>query len=219
LILVSATLGVTMTVAESGGGGCGSTRDGVSHEAPGLAQQASTATGTTRESGLRGVERRLAEWDHDGDAGTADAEVPHSLYDGDDREIRDYGHAASATDRRAVTALVDRYYGAAAAGDGVTACSLIDASLASALVESNGQLPRASQSAGQACAAYMSKTFEHLLGRSAADLAAVEVVGVRVKGSEGLALLRLRTSQVRDIPVSRRGGAWKIEAFFDSGLG
>jgi hypothetical protein len=160
----------------------------------------------------------LAKWDHDGDFGPADGEVPNSLFDGDDREVRYFGHPASEQDRRSITALIDHYYAAAAAGDGGVACSMIDASLVDALVAQPGRVSATPSSADRSCATAMSRLFAHVPGRSAADMATTKVIGVRVRGSEGLALLHLRDSATRDMPVAREGGAWRVEAFFDNGL-
>jgi hypothetical protein len=219
LSLAMRTLVVAMIPLMLCGVGCG----GVARESPNTGQRASP----TSPAGSRAVDgsaprvtsrRLLRKWDHDGDAGPADEDVPNSPYDGDDNEIRYYGRAANAPEAQAVIALIDRYYKAAAQDDGAVACSLLDASLTRSLVEEQAQVSDQARSSGKTCATLMSEMFKHVPRRSAADFAAVEVTGVRVQGDEGLALLRLQTSEVRDIPVSREGGAWKVEAFLDSGL-
>jgi hypothetical protein len=132
-----------------------------------------------------------------------------SLYDRDDGEDRFYGRAASAADTRTVKTLLVRYYAAVAADDGATACRLIDPTLATAFGEERGRAAGGSHSYIASCAPIMSKLLKHIVGRSAAELAAVKVIEVRVKGTRGLGLLRLPTSEVRYIPVGRENGAWR----------
>jgi hypothetical protein len=160
----------------------------------------------------------FAQWDHDGDPGPADEDIPHSFYDGDDGEIRHYGRATNAATTRAVTALVDRYYRAVTMGDDVSACSLVAGDLVRALVEQAGELPSRRYHTAGACPAVISRQFARAPGRNAGDLAAVAVIGVRIEGKEGLALLRMSNAEVRDIPVGREGGRWKLEAIVDNGL-
>jgi hypothetical protein len=207
--------GATVASLGLGVGACGGSD--VDQVKPGR-QASSTEVARTapRRSGSSSVsEQTLARWDHDGDAGTADGDVPNSFYDGDDGEIRYYGHAASLSVTFEVTALIETYYRAVAAGDGASACSLIAAGLAGALVEERSG---ASGKGGKTCPTLIPRLLAHVLGRSAADFAAVTVIGVRVRGDEGLALLRLRSSEVRDIPVGREGRTWKMEAILDNGL-
>jgi hypothetical protein len=157
----------------------------------------------------------LAKWDHDGDFGPADNEVPNSPFDGDDDEVRYFGHRPSDADRGSIVALIGRYYAAMAADDGRSACSMIDVSLVKALLE---QADGSRGSANGGCAEAMVKLFAHVPGHSPGDITATTVIGVRVRGGDGLALLRLRNSSTRDMPVVREKGTWKVEAFVDNGL-
>jgi hypothetical protein len=161
----------------------------------------------------------LAKWDHDGDFGSNDGDMPNSPFDGDDGEIRYFGHTADRRERQSIAALIHRYYAAAATDNGAAACSMIAAGVLAALVEQSGRVSATSpESSGGSCAARMSEMFAHPPGRSARDLAATKVFGVRVRGREGLALLRLRDVSTRDMPVALEHGTWKVEAFFDNGL-
>jgi hypothetical protein len=197
-----------------GAGACGgATRDAAAGGSSGARTSMTTRTGDAK------LVSPYARWDHDGDFGPNDGEIPNSEYDGDDGAVRDYGHAAVGPDRRAVTALIGRYYAALAADDGAAACSLLDASLVRALVEERGPSASSSEPDGEACAVAMSKLLTRTLGRAPADLSDVTVIGVRVEGDEGLALLRLRSAEVRNMPVSREGGVWKVDAYLDNGLG
>jgi hypothetical protein len=152
--------------------------------------------------------------DHDDDS---DSHSNHS-YDMDDHSVQYYGHAASQADRRLVTAVVMRYYAAAAADDGTRGCSLIDVSLAKGLSEEYNQASSPAYLRSKTCAGVMSKLFKYKPERSSADLAAIRVTGVRVKDDSGLALLRLPTAEVREISVERERGAWKVSMFSDTTL-
>lgn len=160
--------------------------------------------------------------DHDGDGGPSDGGGRRGVFDGDDDSIRFYGHKASSLDALAVTDVIDRYYRSAATDNGAEACLLIAGSLVEGLVEGVGGSSHDEHSMAEECASEMTKMFkkfEHLPGRNPADFAVVKVMEVRMRGDEGLSLLRLPTSEVRDIPVGFEGGTVKMEAFFDSGLG
>jgi hypothetical protein len=158
---------------------------------------------------------RRALRDYDGD-GTDDPRG--TFFDSDDHGVLNYGHAADASDRKTIAAVVERYYQAAAADDGAVACKLIDPGLASALPQVNDSKPDSPTPSGVSCATAISRLFLHVPGRSSGRLAAVKVVGVRVQGGNGLALLRLASSEARYIPVAREGDRWTLQALFDTGL-
>jgi hypothetical protein len=154
--------------------------------------------------------------------GDVDDEANHT--DQDDYATRNYGHAASAADVRAIVALVKRYYAAGAAGDGAAGCTLIYSGLANspslgeAAEEAYPPAPGVPLLRGQSCARIMSLLFKEDHQRLAADFATVEVTRVRVKGSRGLALLGFRTTPERQIPLRHERGTWKIEALLDREL-
>jgi hypothetical protein len=156
--------------------------------------------------------------------GDGDVDDEANRTDEDDYAIRNFGHAASAADRRTIAALVKRYYAAGAAGDGAAACALIYSGLAN-----SPNLGEAAEAAyppapgvpllrGQSCARIMSLLFKEDHQRLAADLATAIVTRVRVKGSRGLALLGFRTTPERQIPLRREHGAWKVETLLDREL-
>jgi hypothetical protein len=142
--------------------------------------------------------------DNDGDGG------------GDDLN---WGHAASAADRRAVTALVRRYYTLADMGDGAAACSLIYSIFAEEVPEVYGEGSGEPGLRGKTCAVVVSKLFRLRRGQLSVDVASLDVRRVRVKELRGLAILSFRNMPERDIPVHREHRVWKIEALIDSGLG
>jgi hypothetical protein len=129
---------------------------------------------------------------------------------GTDNNIPAYGHAASAADNQAVTALVKRYYAAAATADGATACTLLYPALVHAVPEDYGQAPGPAYARGKTCPVVMSKLFKHVAGHPA-DLAATEVTGVRVYRDRGFAMLRSKTTPNGEIFVERAGrSSWKV---------
>lgn len=134
--------------------------------------------------------------------------MPTEAVDSDDYVIRDYGHAAGATVKHAVTELVRRYYMAAADADGAKVCSMILPSLANAIPEDYG---RASGPVylrgGKTCQAVMTR----LLTYSHAQLSgSIDITGVRLKGSRAFVLLRSKTLPYPYITVERHGDTWKI---------
>ena len=47
------------------------------------------------------------------------------------------------------------------------------------------------------------------------SLATLAIVGLRVRGSHGRALLGFKTAPEREIPVVRVGGSWKVDSLID----
>jgi hypothetical protein len=136
-------------------------------------------------------------------------------YDGDDGAIRGFGNAAIAAERRAIAALVKRYYAAAAASDGAKACPLIYSTLEEAIPEDYGQPPGPAYARGKTCAVVMSKLFGHAHSQLAGRF---EVTGVRVEGREARALLGSSTVPASFVVVKRERGAWKIGALLGEPL-
>ncbi|MGC2373172.1 MAG: hypothetical protein WA484_04780 [Solirubrobacteraceae bacterium] len=125
------------------------------------------------------------------DGQTIELEVPNPREDrGDDMTIYAYGRVSSGHERQAITAVVNRYYAAAAAGDSAAVCSLTLSSLARSLPEDYGAGAGPSYLRGsKTCHAVMSKIFKHfhaeLTGKT-------EVTNVRVEGNQAIAFLRSR---------------------------
>ncbi len=133
----------------------------------------------------------------------------------DDDVILDYGRPADPADRLAITELAQRYYRAAAAGDGAAGCSL----LYSLVAESMPEEPNLSSGQGPVtCTSILSSMFKRAHRRLVADAAAFKVVGVRVEGKRAYVLLSFVHSRVRYTIVHRDGGPWKVEQLFDTRL-
>jgi hypothetical protein len=130
-----------------------------------------------------------------------------------------WGYAASPVYRRAVVALLERYYALASAGDGAAGCSLTYSLLAEEIPELYGEPPGPPGLRGSTCEQVMSKLFRQKHRQLVADSATLEVIGVRVKRLRGLALLHFRGSPERDIPVHLEHGAWRVDAVLDGAIG
>lgn len=152
--------------------------------------------------------------DRDGDSDNKS----NSYYDGDDNNVRGFGHAASRAGRHAITALTKRYYAATAADDGANACSMMASALAKAIPEDQGRPPGPPYLRGKTCAVVMSKLFKQYHRQLAAYVATLDVDGVRISGGRGLAVLRFTTLPGRQIAVEREHGVWKIDALLDEEL-
>lgn len=132
----------------------------------------------------------------------------------DDGKFLNYGHAAYAAEARALTALVKRYYAAAAASDGAAACSMLYPFIAESVVEGYGHT-RALR--GDTCAVVMSKLFaqQHklLTGKSTT----LKMYAIRVNGARALTVLRFAVlPEVRIITERREGSTWKMLNLLDS---
>lgn len=145
---------------------------------------------------------------YDNDADFDNDTIKNKTYnDIDDSPIADSGEPANAAQERAITALVNSYYAAAAAGDGAKACRLIYSTLEEAIPEDYGQPPGPAYSRGKTCAVVMSKIFAHAHRQLAGGFA---VTRVRVDGKEARVLLGSKTLPASFILLRRERGAWKI---------
>lgn len=133
----------------------------------------------------------------------------------DDEGVLDYGHAADARDRRQSIKLVTRYFAAAAAGDGRTACSLLAPFIAESTVEDYGHLPG---SRGRTCATVLSKLFERRHAELARKQRSMSVIGVRVQGHKALAILDFPSIPEVRLIGERLEGRWRMQDLLDGNL-
>jgi len=145
-------------------------------------------------------------------------------YDEDDAPTRTSGVRTGEADRRAVETLVQRYYAAAARGDGRGACRLLGSNLKQSRNFTKA-LPRGYMPAGDpsifretTCPHVAALLFEVEEKQLAEDAASVKVVEVRVKRSTGLAVLVFKRAPEGEIAVEREAGRWKIDAFLGVAL-
>jgi hypothetical protein len=156
---------------------------------------------------------------HDNDNDNSEDHKPEdngSYHDSDD-SIAAFGHAASATDRQAITATVKRYYAIASSGDGSKACSVLIPSLAKAVPEDYGQgsAGPAYLRTGRTCPAVMALLFKSMRAQLAAP---VNVTGVRISGHKAVALLGSTTTPASEISIQRKGGVWMIGSVIGGAL-
>ena len=129
-----------------------------------------------------------------------------------DAHISSYGSPAPEPERREITALVKRYYAAAAADDGVTACRLLDPTLARAVSNDYGGPTGSPETRGETCPVVLAKLLEHDPGEPFADLGTTRVTGVRLNpnGSEAFVQLSSRDMPTGEIFVQRKGQGWQV---------
>lgn len=122
------------------------------------------------------------------------------------RRYLDFGTIADEADAKAVAAITTRYYHAVAASDGAAACGLIHAGMAQAIPEDVGPLAGKRRT----CAAVMSLLFRTRRGMPTADVDAIRVRQVRVKGNTAIALLRSPKMHSGELVLEREGSTWKV---------
>ncbi len=199
-------ISLTIILLSFGLSACGGTSgDSVSTSKSSSKVAIAAGTKSTSKSGARSA-RPSSKSDIDGD--------------GDENaDDYDYGHEANIEDRRAVTALVRRYYKAAAAADGVTGCALIYSLYAEEIPELYGGASGSPGLRGNTCAIVMTKLFQQNRRQLITDSATLKVVRVRVKRLRALVLMSFEKLPHRDILVHREHRAWKIDELLDTGLG
>jgi hypothetical protein len=175
------------------------------------ARSASHTTPTIRASSSNEAAPLLLRADRDRDN---DIEAP----DDDKNNNRDlnFGHAASTTEIQAITALVKRYYAAALADDGASACSMIYSTLAEAIPEDYGQPPGPRYMRGaKTCQAAMTLFFNYYHAQLAAEVPKLQVTRVRLIEHHGYALLRFGALPERKIAVGQEGHTWRLQGLLD----
>jgi hypothetical protein len=137
----------------------------------------------------------------------------------DDRSVFEFGRAATPSEQRPMVALLKRYYAAAAAGDGLTACPMIYSIVAEAATEEYGRAPNLPALHGKTCAVVMSKLFRQSHRSLRVKLATLNVTNVRIEGDRALVVMSFATTpEPRKIPLHREGGRWKVQELLDSGM-
>jgi hypothetical protein len=156
---------------------------------------------------------------HDGD-GDVDR-LTSGPYDTDNDAVPEFGPPAGVADRRSILTLFGRYYAAAAAGDGASACSMLDALIAESLVEEHrrGKGPPSLQ--GDTCAQVISKLFRQHHRELAEDVTGgYRVLLIQVRGNRGYVLVRFSAKrELRELRVlvRRAHGVWKMDVPLDNG--
>lgn len=130
-----------------------------------------------------------------------------AYHDEDDEQAVRFGHAASASDARAVAALVRRYYAVAATGNGAKACAMLLPSVAKAVPLDYGKFGASYLHRGKTCAGVMTRLFAHAQRELTAP---VQVTNVRVSGLTALAFLGSKKMRASGIALHREGSGWAI---------
>jgi hypothetical protein len=135
------------------------------------------------------------------------------------RNVLNLGHAANATDKGLIAALVRRYYKAEADEDGAAACSMLYSLYAESVPEDYGVTPPGPTYAhGTTCPAVMTLVFKHFHNQIVARLPKLEISRVRLIAHQGVAVLSFGGRPEREIHVTREGHIWRIVGLTDSEL-
>jgi hypothetical protein len=128
--------------------------------------------------------------------------------DADDRSTFAYGHRPGGEERRRLAAIVRRYYGLAAAGDGAGACAMLEPSLAGTVAQDYGRAPGPRYLRGSdSCKVVMSRLFRHV-GKSLSE--AIRVVDVGVQGRDAQVIFSSRQLPASMIDLARYGSSWRL---------
>jgi hypothetical protein len=118
-----------------------------------------------------------------------------------------YGHPAGVSDRRAIVALVKRYYALAAAGNGKGACSMLIPGLTKSLPVEYGQLGASYLRGAKTCEAVLSRLFKHSHHELSVPVA---VVGVFIKGEDAYSPIVSSKMPTSIITLKHEHGVWVI---------
>jgi hypothetical protein len=185
--------------------GCGSTTDRPSTSSGTDAVVTAVTTASTSAPSSSGSKAQVGgnDIDHDSDNNNDDY---------------GYGHPANAADMRAIALLLKRYYTAAAADDGKTACSLLYSLLAEEIPELYGEPPGPKALKGKTCAVVMAKFFKQHEKQLPSQAVSINVTTVRIKRLRGLAIMSFKSMPRRDIAVHREHKVWKVGELLDTEL-
>jgi hypothetical protein len=140
--------------------------------------------------------------------------------DANNSQALDFGHAASSSEQRAITALVKRYYAAALAENGARGCALLYSTIAEAAPEDDSREPGtpAYMQHLTTCAQVLTALFKHYHPQLAAELPKLQVTRVRLEEHHGWAFLSFGTLPERRISVQRERHVWKMSQILDEEL-
>jgi hypothetical protein len=131
--------------------------------------------------------------------------------DGDDYGALNFGHAATGAELRSITRLVRRYYAAAAADNGTTACSMLYPVVVREVGERFGRFE-----SRMTCPELMTKLFKLRHTQIGADVKSFKEVRVRVEPPNARVVLRFSTDAVaRELDLRLVGASWKVRQPLD----
>jgi hypothetical protein len=129
-------------------------------------------------------------------------------YDPDDAPVRDYGHAASAVQARALLAAVGEYARAAAAEDGTRACELLAPEIAHLSLLYGQPGGTAYLRGASTCPQVMTRQFAHLHGELEGPLYAI---AERVSGHQAKVLVGSRADPATAYALVLLQGRWRVQ--------
>lgn len=147
-----------------------------------------------------------------------DAEAPAD--DKTNAQALNFGHEATEPERRAIVALVKRYYAIALAGNGARACTMIYSTLAESVPEDYGsnEPPGPPYMKGATCPVVLDGMFKYFHAQLAVEVPLLRVTHVRLLQHQGTALLSFGDLPEREILVKRESHTWRMDALLDREL-
>jgi hypothetical protein len=201
--LVSAVAGLLATGVCACGGASGGPR--IISRVP-----ASTATPASDTASAPNLTKPDA--DKDNDVGAPDDDTSNNANLAGSSE-------ASAAERRAIVALIERYYRVALAEEGAKACTMIYSTLAESVPEDYGSFAGPSYMRGTTCPAVLTLLFKHFHSLLALQLPKLKVARVRLVEHHGTAVLNFGAAlPERQIAVTREGHVWRVGQLLDGEL-
>jgi hypothetical protein len=207
---------LTIVSLSLGAAACGGTSKGTSSATQALSNASQTPSNGTNSgtagTTVSGATPTRPTHENDNDDHT---NPPAPADDPNNGSARNYGHAASAADTRAITTLLERYYAIALAGEGVKACPMIDSGLVKAVPLDYGKLGPSYLRGGKTCAAVLSLLFQHEHQKLAAEVPQLKFLSMRLESNHGLVLLGFGSLPERLITVVHEGSVWKVAMLLD----
>ncbi len=188
--------------------GCGSSDTGTVKSA--TTATTSTAAATTAEAPLT-ANLLKADRDKDSDGGGASDDTNNNA-------VLNFGRPAGASDKRAITTLLERYYRAAATENGAAACSMLYSTLAEGVPEDYGSYNGPTYMRGNTCPAVMTLLFKHYHRLLETEVPKLKIAQVDLQERHGLAVLNFGALPEREIQVEREGHVWRVTALIDAEL-
>jgi hypothetical protein len=131
--------------------------------------------------------------------------------------ILEFGHEATAAEKRSIAALIKRYYAVALSGNGAQGCALIYSPLAESVPEDFGTAspPGPPYMRGTTCPVVMAGLYRHLHTQLEVEVPKLQVARVRLQEHHGIALLRFGALPERLISFGHEGHAWRMTQLID----
>jgi len=152
--------------------------------------------------------------DRDGDI---DARGGGRYFDRDDSSIISFGRPATPGERRAIAALAEHYYAAAARADGQRLCAMTYRPLAASYPNTIGENGPRYLHGLHTCAQIISKAFAGIPQMLPFSLR-LGITDIRVSGKVGIAVLGVAPFPLRLLKVFHERGKWTLYGALDNEL-